>query len=434
MNPHGHKARGILSPRGHYYLLPRGSTQLPRDFIMPKLTKRFIDSLSPDPKRDVWAWDSEMPGLGIRVKPSGRKSYLVQYRSEGRTRRCTIGPHGSLTPAAARRQAKVLLANVAQGGNPSQKRKEKLKASTIAELGRRYLSEHAAVKKKASSYKRDKRLIERFINPHLGSHKINALTRADVARVHNTIGQDTPIQANRTLAVLSKMLTLAIQWGLMQGDNPCKHIERFKERKREHYLSTKEIGRLGAALSKTEKNSRTSPYAIAAIRFLLLSGARVGEIVSLKWAWVSFERSCLDLPDSKTGKKIIPLAASAIELLATLPRIAGNPHVFPGTKFGKPIGDIKGAWERVRDLAGLPGTRLHDLRHSWASQAAAAGLSLPIIGAVLGHTEPATTARYSHLANDPLIAAANLVGDKITEALSKEPTEKVVKLGERREK
>jgi integrase len=399
---------------------------------MAKLTKRFIDSLTPDPKRETWQWDDELPGFGIRVMPSGRKSYLIQYRAEGRTRRYTIGPHGRWTPDQARKEARRQLSLVDAGGNPSQDKKNDLKAARIKDLANRYLSEHAAVKKKASGYKRDKQLIDRFIIPQIGNIRVDALTRADVSRMHHNIGKKTPIQANRVLAVLSKMMTLSIAWGLIESGNPCKHIQRFRENKRERFLSNEELAKVGKALKEAEDDSRISPYAINAIRFLLLTGARLGEVLGLQWDMIDYERSCAFLPDSKTGQKALPLGAGALELLQGLLQTAGNPYVFPGIKFGKPLSDLKRPWQTIREATGLEDVRVHDLRHSWASQAAAAGFSLPIIGAVLGHTEAATTQRYAHLSNDPVLMAADAVSERITEAMGKEPIEKVVELPKRK--
>jgi integrase len=395
---------------------------------MANINKRLVDSLKPNPEGDVWAWDDKLKGFGLRVKPSGHKSYMVQYRAQGRTRRVTIGAHGKLTAEQARKQARILLAEVDKGGNPAEDRSMQRRDVTVKELADRYLRDHARPKKKPASAFRDQRLIERFILPAIGNLRVKNLSLADVARMHNKLGKNTPIQANRALAVLSKMMTLAINWGLRSEENPCRHIQRFKENKRERFLSTEELAALGKALSRAESGSNISPYAIAAIRFLLLCGARVGEVLGLRWEWIDFERSCLFLPDSKTGKKVVPLGKPAMDLLQSLPKLAGNPHVFPGKLLGRPLYDLKDPWEKIRDVAGLKGVRIHDLRHSWASQAAAAGLSLPIIGAILGHTEPSTTARYSHLANDPLKAAADMVAEKITEAMNKPLADKVVRL------
>ena len=391
-----------------------------------KITKRVVDGVIHDPERDLWIWDKEIKGFGLRVRYTGRKTYVIQYRAGGRTRRMTVGVHGRMTPEQARKRAKGLLADVDRGGDPAEDKVQMRQALTVKQLADRYLNEHARPKKKASSAFRDQRLLERFILPDIGNRKVNALTRAEVAKLHHRLGGTTPIQANRALAVLSKMMSLAIRWGLREGDNPCKYVERFKERKRERYLDQDELARLGKALIKVENERRVSPSAIGAIRFLALTGMRVGEVIGLKWEWVDFERQVIFLPDSKTGQKMIVLAQPALDLLADLPRVAGNRHCFPGQKFGAHLVDINGPWRLARKEAGLEGVRLHDLRHTHASVGAGAGLSLTIIGALLGHREPATTARYAHLAQDPVRQGAELVTGVISEALRAEPKEKVL--------
>ena len=303
---------------------------------MANISKRLVDSLKPNSKGDVWAWDEKLKGFGLRVKPSGYKSYMVQYRADGRTRRVTIGAHGKLTAEQARKQARIILAEVDKGGNPAEERGVKRREITVKDLAERYLRDHAGPKKKPASAFRDQRLIERFILPELGAMRVKALSRADVTRLHNKVGKETPIQANRTLAVLSKMMTLAISWGLRDENNPCMHVQRFRENKRERFLSAEDLAALGKALSEAEAGGGVSPYAVAAIRLLLLSGARLGEVLGLRWEWVDFERSCLFLPDSKTGKKVVPLGGAAMDLLSGIPRMAGNPHVFPGKFFGRP--------------------------------------------------------------------------------------------------
>ncbi|MFZ5586686.1 MAG: tyrosine-type recombinase/integrase [Thermodesulfobacteriota bacterium] len=397
---------------------------------MAKLTKRFIDSIQPEVQGDTLLWDDDLPGFGLRVKPSGVKSFCIQYRAGGRSRRTTLGTYGRLTPDEARKLARQMLADVARGKDPAEAKAQGRSAPTMKDLAGRYLAEHAQAKKKPASIFRDRRLIERFILPVVGSMKVDAVSRADVSRLHHKVGKDTPIQANRVLAVLSKMMTLAVRWGLRsdaQG-NPCRHVERFKENKRERYLSAEELARLGAVLAQVEAEGRENLYAIAAIRLLLLTGARLGEVLGLRWEWVDLERGCVFLPDSKTGRKTIPLGSHAMEILAGLPRAAGNPHVLPGLKLGTHLQDLNGPWRRIRAAADLEGVRLHDLRHTWASLGAASGLSLPLIGAVLGHSEPSTTQRYSHLANDPLKQAADLVDGKVAEALSRPVVKKVVAL------
>ena len=322
---------------------------------MSKITKKLVDSLAPNPAKDFWFWVSELPGFGIRVWPSGRKVYVAQYRVQGRTRRVGLGIHGAVTPEQARKEALKVLAEVAKGEDPAEERDQGRKASTVRELAERYLSQHAEAKKKPASIIRDRRLIERFILPAMGSMKVDAVSRADVARLHHKIGQMTPIQANRVLAVLSKMMTLAVRWGLRsdaQG-NPCRHVERFKENKRERYLSAEELARLGVVLAQAEASGQENQVAVAAIRLLLLTGARLGEVLGLRWEWVDLERGCIFLPDSKTGRKTIPLGSHALEILAGLPRAAGNPHVLPGLKLGAHLRDLNGPWRRIRAAAGL---------------------------------------------------------------------------------
>lgn len=401
---------------------------------MAKITKRLVDSLKPDPAKDYWEWDSDLPGFGIRVWPSGRKVYVAQYRAGGRTRRVGLGTHGAVTPDQARREAMKALAGVAAGFDPAETLAQGRQAITVKGLAERYLEQHAEAKKKPASITRDRRLIERFIIPALGTRKIDDVDRAAVSRLHHKIGQETPVQANRTLAVLSKMMTLAIRWGLRSDalGNPCRYIERHREAKRERYLSGDELARLGAALAKAESEGTGFPPALACIQFLLLSGARVGEALGLQWAWVDWDRAAIHLPDSKTGKKSIPLGAPALDLLRSLPRMAGNHHVFWGERLNSHLVDVNTTWRKVRAAAGLEGVRLHDLRHTAASMGAASGLSLPIIGGILGHQAPATTQRYSHLANDPLRAGADLMATRIQEALNQPVKDKVAVLAERR--
>jgi integrase len=398
---------------------------------MPKLTKRLIDSTKPGEK-DIVCWDGELKGFGVRIMPSGVKSFVIQYRAHGRSRRLTIGRYGRMTLDQARKAAREKLTTVDQGGDPAEEKKRGRQAITVKELAQRYLEEHARSKKKPSSAFRDERLLERFILPALGGRKIKTITRTDVAQLHHKIGQATPIQANRTLAVMSKMMTLAIRWGLYQAENPCRHVERFKERKRERYLTQKELARLGQVLTEAEASNQISPAAAAALRLLALTGMRVGEVLSLQWGWIDFQRGVIFFPDSKTGQKVLALGEPAQVLLGNISKTAGNPHVFAGKKFGRHLVDINSPWRFVREGAGLKGVRLHDLRHTHASVGAAAGLSLPTIGALLGHSEPATTARYAHLAQDPVKRAADRVSGLIDRAMNTPAKKKVISINANR--
>jgi len=246
--------------------------------------------------------------------------------------------------------------------------------------------------------------------------------RADVAAMHHA-QRATPYQANRTLEVLKKAFNLAEKWGLRpDGTNPCRHVEKFKERKRERLLTPDELSRLGQALDEIEKSGSEMAGMIALVRLLVMTGCRLGEIQNLRWQDVDLEAGCLRLPDSKTGAKVVPLGAPAVAMLEALPRHPFNDHVCPGLKAGAPLVGIHRAWYRIRERAGLPNLRLHDLRHGWASLAASQGLSLPIIGAILGHSQPGTTNRYAHFLQEPLKQAADLVAGKIAEALSRPAT------------
>jgi integrase len=228
--------------------------------------------------------------------------------------------------------------------------------------------------------------------------------------------RDTPGAANRTLALLSKMLNLAEKWELRpDGSNPCRHVDKYPERKMERFLSVDELGRLGAVLAEAERTATELPSVIAAVRLLMFTGARFGEILNLEWSHVDFERSCLRLPESKTGAKVIHLNAPALEVLNGIER-DGSPWVIAGRDPDKPLVNLRKPWHRIRAKAGLEGVRLHDLRHSFASVGAAGGLSLPMIGALLGHTQAATTQRYAHLAADPLKQAADMIGERIRAA------------------
>jgi integrase len=218
------------------------------------------------------------------------------------------------------------------------------------------------------------------------------------------------------------MMNLAEAWGLrVDGSNPVRHVAKYHEDKRERYLTRQELQRLGAVLADAQDRSIENPFVIAAIGLLVLTGARLSEILTLRWDHVDLENQVLRLPDSKTGAKLIYLNAAAIKLLRGMPRMQANPYVIAGKKPGARLINLQKPWRRIRARASLPDVRIHDLRHSFASIAAGAGMSLPMIGKLLGHTQPATTARYAHLAADPLRAAADVIGGEISTMMSERP-------------
>ncbi len=386
---------------------------------MPKLTKRCVEKLQPDPHGDYVVWDDELRGFGVRIWPSGKRSYVLKYRTRlGRQRKATIGPHGPLTAEKARTRALNWLSEVKLGGDPAQDMAEDRKVGTVSEVAKRFMERHASKQKPAGreAYERSLRL---HILPVLGSLNVKEVTHSDVADLHYSM-REIPIAANRAVATLSKMFNLAEKWGLRDlHSNPCRHIDKFKENKRERFLSETELARLAEVLVEAERTRTEMPSAIAAIRLLLFTGARLSEILTLRWDHVDIEGQCLRLPDSKTGAKIIYLPPAALEVLAGLERHKDNPYVIVGAKPGTHLVNLQKPWERNRKKAGLDDVRIHDLRHSFASMAIAGGLSLPVIGALLGHSQPQTTARYAHLADDPLRQAANLTGSRIAAAMAK---------------
>jgi integrase len=391
-----------------------------------RLTKTLIDQAEYEgsPKssskgKTIWSrcvlWDDDVRGLGLRVFPSGKKSFVLLYRAGTRQRQMTLGPYGVLTLKQARAKARQTLAAVSLDGRDplAERQVASAKASTVEELSRRYLTEHAEVKKKPASAKTDAQMLRDYVLPKLGHLGVAEVCRQDVAGLHHSL-RKKPYVANRVLALVSKMLNLAEKWGLRpDGSNPCRHVEKFKEKPRERYMSSKELERLTKALRDAERDCSESTHALAALRLLLLTGCRLREILHLRWEFVDLEEGLLLLPDSKTGAKTVFLSAPAQEVLANIPRTRGNPWVIEGRKEKSHLSDLKGPWRRICRRAELDDLRLHDLRHSFAAIAAGLGLSLPMIGKLLGHTQPRTTARYAHLAADPMHEAANRIGEQL---------------------
>ena len=385
--------------------------------VKTKLTKRSVEAVRPGEK-DIWLYDSELKGFGLKVTPKGSRVYFVQYWFAGRRRRYTIGHHGSLTTHKARLEAQRILGEVASGEDPAAIKSASKIEISISELADRYMIEYAEVHKKPLSIAADERSLRLVILPNLGHLSVSAITRQDISKVHHAF-RDEPVKANRALALLSKMFNLAEEWGLRpDGSNPCRHVKKYTEKKRERFLSTDELTRLGQALSKVEQEGTELTGVTTAIRLLILTGARLSEILTLKWDYIKPDLGAIALPDSKTGRKMIPLSRPAIEVLKAAKRVDGNPYVCPGAKEGGHIVGVQRPWQRIRKKAGIEDVRIHDLRHSFASVGAASGLGLPIIGALLGHTQAATTQRYAHLSNDPMKAAADEIGRKISEAMN----------------
>ena len=364
-----------------------------------KITKRTVDRIIGD-GTDKFYWDNDLPGFGLRVRASGRKYYVVQFRANGRLRRMTLGRHGAVAPDKARRRAMALISDAKGGKDPAVLRDEGRKAVTMKVLGQRFLEEYVPVHCKPSTAYEYNRSVKFFIDPKIGTRKVEDIQRSDIFELHYGM-RETPYQANRTLGVLSKMFNLAELWGLRtDGSNPCLHVKRYKEEKRERFLSVDEFNRLGRVLDEILEDGSESRSAVAAIRLLMLTGCRLSEIQKLRGEHVDLDAGELRLPDTKTGGRTVPLAPSAVRLLTSLPRDDDNPWVIAGRKPGSHLTDLQHPWRRIRERAKLDGVRIHDLRHSFASRALALGEGLPMIGKLLGHTQVQTTARYAHLARD----------------------------------
>jgi integrase len=411
-----------------------------------------------------YLWDGELRGFGVQVEASGSKTYFVRYRPKGHGRSgirrfYKIGRHGELTPDEARERAKRVLGSVADGADPAAELSagraayvEHRDAITVHRLGEIFFAEHITMKRRASTARLCAILLRRHVFPNIGNNPAEALTRAVVAKMHAGMAA-TPPNANRVLGVVSSMYSFAAKRGLVpEGFNPARGIEKYREQGRERYLTSDELQHLGLALVDAEtigipwevdlsdpKSKHTpkiwkgqrdllDPYAVAAVRLLLFTGARLREVLNLKWEHVDLERGLLFLPDSKTGKKTIILNAASSAILVRLMALAnGEGHrpaggfVIRGDIDGKPRSDLKRPWAAVRRHAGLDGVRLHDLRHTFASIGAGASLGLPVVGRLLGHSQPQTTARYAHLDADPLRRAADIIGDRITAAMALRP-------------
>ena len=374
------------------------------------------------PNSVVWDTSSKtregVSGFMVRCQRRDRV-YMLKTRVHGRVRYYTIGKHGDpWTPAEARQKAKDIKVDIAAGKDPFRERDEAKKAPALAAVADLFLSEHVDVELKPSTAASYHDMLRRLILPKIGTIRVRDVVEGDIKAMHRSM-RKTPRQANLCVAIMSKLLSWSEGEGFRaRGTNPCPSIKRYPENKKERFLSDAEFRRLGAALAAAESSGDEDVFIVAAIRLLILTGARLGEVLSLQWDHVKFDRAEIELPDSKTGAKKIYLNAPALQLLNALPRVKDNPYVFPGRRKGASLVNIQRPWERIRKRAGLEDVRLHDLRHSYASVAVAGGGTLPMIGRILGHSNTATTERYAHLHDDPVRQLNEKAGSAISAAMS----------------
>ncbi len=348
----------------------------------------------------------------------GVPRYSLKCRIKGRQHILTIGRHapGGFTPTTARREAIRLLGRIRDGRDPAAERDVEKADPTLEEFAERYKAEFAASHKKPRTRSEDERLLRLHLLPRLGRLRLGEIDRAAVARVHTAMVK-TPVSANRAIALLSAILGWAENVGVRQaGSNPCRSLEEYPEQARERLLSPEELARLGAALVASDA-AGGDWRATEMVRLLLFTGARRGEIRGLRWEWIDRAAARARLPDSKTGPKTLYFSEPALEVLARLPRIEGNPHVIPGDRRSGEYQGLQKAWQRLRAQAGLPDVHLHDLRHAFASAGVAAGDSLFLVGRLLGHRQSSTTERYAHVAADSATAVANRAAGQIKDAL-----------------
>jgi len=407
-----------------------------------KLTDKVVRDAAPGAKRYI-LWDTALTGFGLRVEPSGHKSFVVRYRvkpggknAPRRQMMLTANPGETLTASEAREVAVNILADVTKGKDPAEERDVKRREMTVAALCDFYLKEGVG-DKKASTLIIDKGRIERHIKPLLGEKRLSEVTDRDVNRFMSAVANgktaaDVKTKAHgraiveggkgtaaRTVGLLGGIFSFAVAEKL-RADNPVRGVKRYADKKGERFLSGKELSALGEALRSLEAEG-ANKSAIAIIRLLTFTGARKGEITGLRWSEVDLERSCLRLGDSKTGAKVIMLGPPALAILSEFNPVEGSTFVFPAESGGGTFQGTEKVWRKARTRAGLSDVRLHDLRHSFASIALEAGNSLALIGKLLGHADVKTTSRYAHLADDPLKAAANKISDSIAAAMEAKP-------------
>lgn len=383
---------------------------------MFKFTKRFVESITPNPQKMIKFWDSELKGFGLIVLPSGRRTYCIQYRNVQRVKKMfKLGTHGQITTEEARSLAKKYLSGIVHGQDPVAIKKETRGLPTMNDLAHDYILYHAEKNKRPKSLHEDQRLLKNIILPVFGNQQVAYLRRRAIEILHLE-HKKTPYQANRVLALLSTMFTLANAWGWRE-DNPAKGIKRYQEKKRVRWLTEEELPVLWKVLDEYPNQAVTCIF-----KLLILTGARKGEVLHATWDQFNLQKGVWTKPSHLTKQnkeEHLPLSIEAIEILETMKSQASSPFLFPGKVEGKSIQEVKRAWDTIRKKAGFPDLRIHDFRHTHAAHLVSNGFTLNIVGKLLGHTQPSTTEIYAHLADKPLRQAAQLFGSRVKELTEK---------------
>ena len=382
-----------------------------------RLTKRFVESIQPVEGKELLLWDSEVKGFGIRVFPTGRRTYFVQYRNKtGRTRRQKIGQHGVITADQAREETKKILGDVCKGEDPSAIRKNKKEMPTFSQFSQDYLSLYAKSKKKEKTYKEEVKLLNTILLKRFGNLPLDSITSRDLQQIHHEF-RDRLYQANRIRALVHTMFNLAIQWEIVNS-NPASGIVKYKEQKRDRWMSDSEIQSLCQTLDSYHNQNIADLF-----RLLLLTGARKNEALKATWDQFDLHKGVWTKPSHNTKQtktEHLPLSPPALDLLHRMKDEVGeSPYLFPGKISGQHLKDPKKAWTTITKKSGLNEVRIHDIRHTYASHLVSSGMSLSIVGKLLGHTQASTTQRYAHLADEPLRNATAIFGDKFNELTKK---------------
>jgi len=388
-----------------------------------RFTETALARLAPKARRYT-VFHPTLPAFGLRVEPTGVRTFQLSYRVSGRLRMATLGRLGVVTLDQAQRKAKKMIGLAADEKDPLKAKDAARAAVSIRTAAARWLKEHVEARRKPTTLRLYK-LAEGHIVGTLGSIPVERLTTVDVTRLHTRL-KATPYLANRVLAALSSLIAWCEKQDLRtDGQNPCRGVEKYQEHGHKRYLTIDEYARLGKALRDAERDDTVSRSALTAIRLLLLTACRPIEILTLEWTGVDLKAAVLRLPDSKTGERVIQLPPDAVRLLKRWPRHVGKSFVFPGLGKGDKPGDhlvnLAKPWKVLRTAARFDDVRLYDaVRHSFASVAISKhGHSLSVVGELLGHSQPATTKKYAHLHDEAARIAVRKIGGTIAAALSK---------------